>query len=251
MADIIDVDSEEIGEIEAVEKQSELETEVEQKTEVPEKYRGKSESDLIRMHQEAEKLMSRQAQEVGEVRKLADELLRTQTQVKPEPEKQEVDFFENPQEAIRQAVENNPKLQAAEAMTRRMAMAQAKQSFETKYPDAMDIVKDAEFIDWVKASPIRIQLFKAADAYDVTAADELLGTFKQLKAVKANKIVEVDKKARDSMLQAATVDTGGSGESGRKVFRRPDLIRLKMSNPSKYAAMEDEINLAYQEGRVK
>jgi len=251
LADIVDVDSEEIGEIEAVDNQSELVTETEQKTEVPEKYRGKSESDLIRMHQEAEKLMSRQAQEVGEVRKLADELLRSQIQPKPEPEKQEVDFFENPQEAIRQAVENNPKLQAAEAMTRQMAMAQAKHAFNNKHPDAGEIIKDNDFIEWVKASPIRTQLFQAADAYDVNAADELLGTFKQLKAVKTSQIKETDKKARDSMMQAATVDTGGSGESGRKVYRRADLIRLKMSNPSKYAAMEDDINLAYQQGRIK
>lgn len=52
-------------------------------------------------------------------------------------------------------------------------------------------------------------------------------------------------------MQAAAVDTGGSGESGKKVYRRTDLIRLKMRDPAKFKDMQDEIDLAYQQGRVK
>jgi len=44
--------------------------------EIPDKYRNKSIHDIVKMHQEAEKLIGKQAQEVGEVRKLADDLLR-------------------------------------------------------------------------------------------------------------------------------------------------------------------------------
>lgn len=254
MADVMDVDSEEIGEIEAVEQEIQQEPAKEakeQEPDIPEKYRGKSVKELVEMHQNTEKALSRQAQEVGEVRKLADELLRSQIQTKAEPEKQEVDFFENPQEAIRQAVENNPKLKAAEAMVAQMAMAQAKQAFEAKHPDAREIIKDTEFQNWVKASKIRIGLFQAADAYNVDVADELISTYKQLKATRQAQEITEDKKVRDTALKAASVDSGGSGESGRKVYRRADLIRLKLTNPSKYAAMEDEINAAYQEGRIK
>ncbi len=47
-----------------------LEETVEQSSnELPEKYQGKSLDDIIKMHQEAEKLIGKQAQEVGEVRK--------------------------------------------------------------------------------------------------------------------------------------------------------------------------------------
>jgi len=44
--------------------------------EIPEKYKGKNLEDIVRMHQEAEKLIGRQAQEVGEVRRLADDLIK-------------------------------------------------------------------------------------------------------------------------------------------------------------------------------
>jgi len=50
-------------------------TQAEQVTEIPDKYKGKNLQDIVKMHQEAEKLIGRQAQEVGEVRRLADELL--------------------------------------------------------------------------------------------------------------------------------------------------------------------------------
>jgi hypothetical protein len=52
-------------------------------------------------------------------------------------------------------------------------------------------------------------------------------------------------------MKAAQVDTGGSGESSKRVYRRADLIRLKMNDPARYEALNDEILSAYAEGRVK
>jgi hypothetical protein len=52
-------------------------------------------------------------------------------------------------------------------------------------------------------------------------------------------------------MKAAQVDVGGSGESSKRVYRRADLIRLKMTDPTRYEALSDEIMTAYQEGRVK
>jgi hypothetical protein len=52
-------------------------------------------------------------------------------------------------------------------------------------------------------------------------------------------------------LKAVGVDVGGSGESSKRVYRRADLIRLKMQDPNRYEALSDEIMQAYQEGRVK
>ena len=225
---------------------------------VPEKYRGKTLEEVVKMHQEAEKLVGRHAQEVGEVRKLADELLKSQLHKKPEQEKpQEVDFFENPKEAIRQAVESNPKVLAAEQYALQVQREQARQRLMQLHPDFSGVVQEGEFAEWVKASKVRVQLFNQAEAYDVDAADELLSTYKALKAVKQKSAVDevavAETKARDQSLKAAAVDTGGTGESARKIYRRADLIRLKMRDPEKYDALADsgELTRAYQEGRVK
>ncbi len=251
-------DSQEIGELEAVEQQQESQVAEEPaaspEPELPEKYRGKSAADIVRMHQEAEKLLARQSQEVGEVRKLADELIKSQLIKKPEAEQpKEVDFFENPQEAIRRAVEENPRVKMAEQYAIQAQRQLAQQQLVQKHPDMPTVVQDPEFLSWVKGSKIRTQLFQQADNYDLDAADELLSTYKELRGKKQvqQPEVKVDKVARDQMLKTAAVDTGGSGESGKKVYRRADLIRLKINNPAKYEAMEDEIYAAYAEGRVK
>lgn len=249
MAEMQDIDDS-IGEIEAVEKQ--IQERTEQRSELPEKYRGKSVDDVVRMHQEAEKLIERQGREVGEVRKLADELIKSQLTPKAEVEKpKEVDFFENPQEAIRQQIENNPKVLAAEQYARQVQTQQSRQTLLQTHPDVHQIVQTEDFQKWIAASKVRQKLFAQADSYDVDAADELLSTYKELRSVRQQKAATVDTAVRDQTLKAVSVDSGGSGESGRKVFRRADLIRLKMSNPSKYEAMSDEIMAAYSEGRVK
>lgn len=204
------------------------------------------------MYQDAEKLIGRQSTEVHEVRKLADELIKSQLQPKPVAEQpKEVDFFENPQEAIRQQIENNPKVQAAEQFARQVQMEQSKQKLAQMHPDVQEIVADSGFQEWVKASKVRTQLFQQADNYDIDAANELLSTYKELRAVKQKQVEAVDTSARDKLLKIAAVETGGTGESAKKVYRRADLIRLKMRDPDRYESMADEILAAYAQGRVK
>lgn len=120
------------------------------------------------------------------------------------------------------------------------------------HPDMAQIVADQEFAQWVSGSPVRQQLMRQADQnFDLGAAHELLSTFKELRQLKQQRTASVDTAARDAALKSAAVETGGSGESSKKVYRRADLIRLKMHNPAKYESMQDEIMSAYSEGRVR
>jgi len=252
---LIDNPDEMLGELETVEKQK-LETSVEPiSNDIPDKYRGKELSDIIKMHQEAEKLIGKQAQEVGEVRKLADELIKQNLAGKAQPikeEEPEVDFFENPQAAVRKTVDNHPDVLAARQAGQEFKKMQIQQKLAAEHPDFGQIVQDADFANWVKSSPIRIGLYAKADGeFDYDSANELLSTYKQLKGVKAKQTTDAGETQRKSNLKAATVDVGGTGESGKRVYRRADLIRLKMTDPNRYDALSDEIMQAYQEGRVK
>lgn len=255
MAEIQDEIDSGVSELEAVEAQDQANEQIAapSESEIDPRYRGKSIEDVIKMHREAEKLIQRQGQEVHEVRKLADELIKSQLTAKPkevEPEKP-VDFFENPQEAIRQQIERHPTVQDAVAYAKQAQAEQARMRLAQMHPDMAQVVQDTEFQSWIQSSKVRQQLFKQADAYDVDAANELLTTYKELKALRQQKTTTVDNTVRDQTLKAAAVDTGGSGESGKKIYRRADLIQLKMRNPAKYEAMSDEILQAYAEGRVK
>jgi hypothetical protein len=252
---LIDNPDEMQSELEAVEKQK-LESTVEpMSNDIPDKYRGKELSDIVKMHQEAEKLIGKQAQEVGEVRKLADELIKQNLAGKPQPiqeEEPEVDFFENPQAAVRKTVDNHPDVLAARQASQEFKKMQIQQKLASEHPDFGQIVQDPDFANWVKSSPVRIGLYAKADGeFDYDSANELLSTYKQLRNVKAKQTNDAGETQRKSNLKAATVDVGGSGESGKRVYRRADLIRLKMTDPNRYDALHDEILQAYADGRVK
>ena len=128
-----------------------------EKVEIPEKYKGKSLEDIVKMHQEAEKLIGRQAQEVGEVRRLADELLKQQpssNKQKAQPEvveTQEIDFFEDPKTAVQKAVATHPDVLAAKQAAAQLKAMQTQQQLAAKHPDYTQVVNDGEFIEWVKA----------------------------------------------------------------------------------------------------
>jgi hypothetical protein len=262
------IDGEELsGNDPFAEEQTEVRAEVKPEPEVkedvpelPEKYKGKKLEDIIKMHQEAERLIGKQAQEVGEVRKLADELIKQQLAPKVEKptkeEETEVDFFVDPKTAVRKAVEEHPDVVQARMAAAELKAEKAKRSLAEKHPDAMQVVQDPEFAEWVKASKVRTALFVAADQQmDLDAADELLSTFKALKPrqqATTSTVTKDDAEAlRQSSLKAASVDASGTGEAPKKIYRRADLIRLKMTDPDRYNAMQDEILAAYASGRVK
>jgi hypothetical protein len=228
--------------------------------ELPEKYKGKSVEDIVRMHQEAEKLIGRQAQEVHEVRSLADQLLKQQLESKnnskPAETVPEEDFFADPKQAVLKTVDQHPAVLEARQATLELKKMQTAQKLQSKHPDFMDIAQNADFHEWVKASPVRVDLFTKADAeFDFNSADELLSTYKAIKGVqnteKQVQAVENQAKAQATALRAAAVDTGGTGESSRKIYRRADLIKLRMTDPDRYMALQDEILAAYNEGRVR
>jgi hypothetical protein len=241
---LVDKENEELGELEVEEQKSEL----------PEKYRSKSLEDVVRMHQEAEKLIGKQAQEVGEVRRLADELLKQNleskqpaTQVEPE-----IDFFENPQKAVQSTIDKHPDVLAARQAGLEFKKMQIQQKLSKEHPDFAQIVNESGFQEWVKASPIRVGLYARADGdFDYDSANELLSTYKELRGTKAQQSEKASDATRTKSMKAAQVDVGGSGESSKRVYRRADLIRLKMTDPSRYEALNEEILTAYAEGRVR
>ncbi len=229
--------------------------------ELPEKYRGKSAIEIAKMHQEAEKLIGRQANEVHEVRSLADQLLKQQLEARtketaPIEESLEEDFFVDPKQAVNRQVEKHPAVIEARQAALEMKKMKTAQQLSAKHPDFTTIAQDTGFQDWVKSSKIRLNLFAKADAeFDFDAADELLSTYKELKQIKqqtqTTQTAAVESKAQEQAMKAATVDVGGAGESSRKVYRRADLIKLKLTDPSRYEALQDDILAAYAEGRVK
>jgi len=224
---------------------------------LPEKYRGKSASDIARMHQELEKRLGQQSQEVGELRKHFDEYVQNSVQSQqsaPEVPQEPVDFFADPAEAVKRAIDNHPTLQQAQAVAAEMAKSQALAKLQTAHPDMEDVLNDKGFQEWVSKSEIRRKLYADADHnYDFAAANELLTLYKE-RATVVKQTEAVEKQVRKQDIKKASTGTARSNPEGskpKKVYRRRDIIELMNTDPSRYEALMPEIMKAYEEGRVR
>jgi hypothetical protein len=223
---------------------------------LPDKYKGKSVEEIAKMHQEAEKLIGRQAQEVGELRRMADDFIRKSLEapVKPEPAPEpEPDFFADPAAAVKHILKNTPEIRNAQEELTRLRAEQSQKRLQEAHADYESLLADPDFQSWVSGSKYRTSLFANAHRnWDFEAADELFSTYKELNKVRSE--------GKGAALRAASVPAGGTPSvegvgnesgSGRKVYRRADLIRLQQTDPQRYAAMQGEIMAAYAEGRVR
>ncbi len=225
-----------------------------QEDEVPDKYKGKTIKEVISMHQSAEQLIGSQGSEVGELRKVVDTYINSQisNQAPVEPEK-EIDFFEDPKGAVNQAIKSHPDVVQAGQNAQQMKRTSSLTSLQAKHPDMEQVLGAPAFATWVRNSPIRLELYKRAnEGYDFEAADELVSNFKE-RAATAQQVVQTETAARQTAVRAASTGSAtGTGNAGAKrIYRRADIIKLMKTDPDRYEALNDEIMLAYQEGRVR
>jgi hypothetical protein len=150
-------------------------------------------------------------------------------------------------------IENHPRFQEFQQFQAQQAQAGAKAQLEQTHPDFTDVVQDKAFQEWVQDSPIRMQMFQAADSYNFDAANELLSNWKDRSMIsKTQEVKQAAETNRKDALKAASTESRSSSGSnaGGKTYRRADLIRLKMEDPSRYESLEDDIFAAYADGRV-
>lgn len=261
---------------------------------LPAELRGKSQKELAKMYREAQSLIGRQGSELGELRRTADMAIQTSLGLvksrdaapaaaaapAAKTEVDEVDFFRDPSNAVAKAIENSPIIkQIKETMgqaARDQAVSRATaatERFNVAHPDALEIMQDPGFRNWVGASRVRTALLQRAHAkFDFDAGDEIFGTWKALNKKPA--VAAADEGAdeaadaaaasaaaavlakRKRALAAAAVPTGGNGAStpgtgAKKVYRRADVLRLMETDNERYLSMADDLALAYKEGRVR
>ena len=247
---------------EAVEAQAAESRETEEPTQdddLPEKYRGKSASEIAQMHRELESRLGQQSQEVGELRKAFDDMVKTsiaaqQQPSAPEPEEDDTDFFADPKAAMQRQIENHPALKQAQAVAAEMAKSQSLAALQAAHPDMKEILSEAGFREWIGKSKVRQELFQKADTqYDFDSADELLTLYKERKGV-VKQTAAMEKQAQKNEVKKASTGSARSNPEGtkaRKTYRRRDIIELMNRDPKRYEALQPEIMKAYAEGRVK
>lgn len=222
--------------------------------EIPSKFQNKSIEDVAKSYSELEKSFGKQAQELGDARKLADQLVQREldSETKKSPiEDDNVEFdYDNPLESISRLVDQRLK-PVRDKLTKSDAVA-AEQELKGKHPDYLEVVNTNEFNEWVNSSNVRIDLYsRANNNLDLDAADELLNNFKaQNPKVAETSKVDKQQKVQERVADMST-ESGSSGQTSTKIFKRNEIINLRTHNPTKYWEMAEEIRQAYADGRVR
>ncbi len=210
-----------------------------------------SEDEAKKNYRELEQFNSRQAQELGNSRKLIDQF----NQMQPEPSKEvtiDLDsLLDNPTDTINKSLQNNPAIQKLQNDLQTIQNSTAIATIESKHPDYMETYQDPAFQNWATDNPIRQRLLSEANNYDVDAADYLFSewnshTSTSKQAAEDNVRIE---KAKADIGKAAS--EGAGGQAATKIYSRHDLAELQLRDSDKYHAMWPEIYKAYQEGRVR
>ena len=227
--------------------------------EIPKKFEGKSVEDVIESYINLEKDNGRKSNEIGELRKLTDDILRKQVAYSPdenefinESAEEDFDYFDDPAKAVDRAIANNPRMKQLEAQIEADSHKKAHDDLIASHSDADEVVASDGFNQWIKGSNGRLKMLQDAhNSKDVELASDLLSMYKQTAGV----INEEARTERDAVaaqeLRSAVVERGQPSPNSKPVYRRADLIRLKVEQPSRYEGMAAEIREAYADGRVK
>lgn len=193
---------------------------------------------VIQENQKLKKTVGDQGNEIGQLRKVADQILQNQVS-RQEPE-DDWDF-----DPVQKEVSG------LKAELGQIKQEQALRKFENKHPGYLDKAKDESFQGWVQSSPYRSKLYARADSMDLEAADELFTAWEESQEY-ANQEHQQRRTNRNRALNDAAMESGSTGGGLKKnYYSRSALIDMRINNPAKYEAMRDDIMKAYAEGRVK
>lgn len=259
LVDINDEIEEDIEEEVESNDEDEAKSDSEEELNLPEKFKGKTIADIVQSYENLEKEYGRRNNEVGELRKLTDQLLNLERSKEPTEEAEDTiidadSLLENPQEAINKLIENNPRLKQAEAALLLAQRTKDKENFESQHPDWQDVMGSTEFLEWVGKSKVRAQMLLEADSnYDYQTGSDLINEFRELHPVSTDTdaVDTQDEETEEALKDITTEKKSKSKGSRRKIYSRAQLIDMKLRDPDGYAAREDEFMQAYAEGRVR
>lgn len=242
-------------------KQQEQHEQEEQNPLAGTKFEGKSMEDLLESYNNLQSAYGRMANDLGTQRKLTDQLLNlkreedlSSNEPAPLPEVDTNSLLDNPTQTLdRYISEREARLRKEydERLSQYESQLQTDR-FMQKHPDFMELGQSTKFREWATGDPIRARVANAAAQGDWEAADTLLTQYKQAQANPAADAAS--KEGLEAARKAGTESAASAGASSSdKVYRRADLIELKLRKPHVYSdpAFQNEILKAYSEGRVK
>lgn len=258
-------------------QEDELETEIqeaseasesrqaENSVEIPERFKDKSIEDVIKSYTELEKAYSRQGNDLGEYRKLSEQLLALESaggskETETQSEDISIDaLYDDPKGTIEKVV--SQRVSGLEQQIQQERFTARLKQMNSKYDGWQEEVRTPEFVNWVQEwanTPVRQRLVMQGDQGDLDAAEEVLLSYYEKKQL-AQQARQSERKAkRDADLAKGTLESGSpDSPESETTFSRKKLLdlRIRAKQGDRKASeflKENQVDIAraYAEGRL-
>lgn len=236
---------------------------------IPDRFKGKDITDVIKSYEELEKMNSRQAQDLGTMRAQVDQLMQIQStpaSPKEEPAKPLTvdDLYENPDANIRRVAKEalSDEVTELRETVRSMREQEIKREMDQRFPGWQSVSQSPEFAEWVNASPYRNNMAVAVrDNGDLAAAQELLGMYydQQRNVEEVQEREQTVAKAEQAQaIKDATLESSSPVATDiADTYSRNELLEVRLRAKKGDLVAErwlkahgDDIARAYEEGRI-
>lgn len=229
---------------------------------IPDRFQGKDIGDVIQSFEELEKLNSRQANDLGDMRRTVDQLLEMQTASSPAEEPSvplsAEDIYSDPDAAVRRVVreESSSEISTLKNEVSELRRERVFSELDRAYPDWQTISNSSEFGEWAASSPYRVRVAQDAAKGDLDAAKEILGLYYDTQVqAEADEAPTPEQKQTlaDAMLETgspAPVEMVDTYSRNELLDIRLDAKNGNMKAQRWLAAHGESIANAYAEGRI-
>ena len=250
------VESSDLASIEEIAEQGTKQVSQEQPSEqaaaTDDKYAGKSREDLAKMLDESQSFIGKQSNEIAQNRERINALEKTDSYIKgqlnqsqPEPAK-ELDYFGDPENAIKQTVSSDPRLAKLEKQLEVQDLERKREKMLSKHPDFQSVMDSPDFSAWLAQTQSRQAALTLMNSTgNVDLAIGLLDEFKSTRE-------QATKETRQESIKAASSGSvsGSSMKAMGKRVAASELRRLQKEEPAKFKSLKPLIDQLWQEGRV-
>ncbi len=189
------------------------------------------EVDWEKRYADLEVAYSQQGQTMGDYRKLIDDYVSTPVQSQTVEEIVPItsdDIYENPDEAVRRAVDSHPAILQAkqDKVDNDVQKATAiRAAFTVQHPESQATWQSSEFASWVTENPMRGDLAVRANEFDMTAADALFTLWEADQAAQAT----AEETQANQAVDAVGLESGtATFETAPDRYSRSEMLETRI-----------------------
>ena len=144
-----------------------------------------------------------------------------------------------------------PRLSAIEQREQELAIREAEQAIRDQHPDYDEIRGDPQFHAWAKEQPEDIQRWVYQNPDNVALASKAINLFKMEFGIgqsSSNDRPVASAQSRHSAADMVSTKTTNVEPKQQKIWTESEIAKMSLDQ---YDRLEDEIKLAWAEGRIR